>query len=99
MRSASRTLPARPASANPEPRSERLASPRGEAGHVISKLSRLCPEPQWAILLEVRPSTGCPEGRRTADALAVFLDTSSGPSLQTADLRRVGAALEGRRPW
>jgi len=99
MRSASRTLPARPASANPEPRPKRLASPHQEAGHVISKLSRLCPEPQWAILLEVRPSTGCPEGRRTADALAVFLDTSSGPSLQTADLRRVGAALEGRRPW
>ena len=82
MRSASRTLPARPASANPEPRPKRLASPRQEAGHVVSKLSRLYPEPQWAIFPEVRSSAGCPEGLRTADALAVLLGESNGPSRQ-----------------
>ena len=63
------------------PRAKSLASPREEAANVVSKLSKLYRDPEWTLLTEVRTTTGCPEGLRSADALAINLWPSSGTSL------------------
>src|SRR5262245_19724909 len=48
-------------------------SPRDHAARMIDKLEELYPRSEWALLREVRSSTGCPEVLRYADALALNL--------------------------
>ncbi len=60
-------------------------SPRARASALIDKI-RLDPDPKlygggedWLFLHEVRTSTGCPEGLRRADAIALRMTPANAP--------------------